>query len=50
MLITAPIVPMRRKRHGNAQRITGRYAVAHGLQEVPHLVREQNREHRAHVR
>ena len=38
------------ERHGNAQRVAGRDAVAHRLQKVPHLVRQQNRQHGAHVR
>ena len=38
------------ERHGNAERVAGRNAVAHRLQEVAHLVRQQDREHGAHVR
>ena len=38
------------ERHGNTERIAGRDPVAHSLQEVAHLVREQYREHCAHVR
>ena len=35
--------------HGNEERQAGRHAVAHGLQEVAHFVRQQDADHRGHV-
>ena len=46
MAMTAPKVPIDRERHGNEVRETGEHAVAPGLDEVAHLVAEENRHQR----